>query len=118
MPSQQAIRDRLLQRRSSLLARYRDELERADQELETRDSETVERASEEWDARVLAQLGEGDAAAIASVVAAVRRLDDGTYGACTICEEPISEARLAAVPEAATCIRCARTQELPTAIAR
>jgi DnaK suppressor protein len=117
MSSQQAIRDRLLQRRASLLARYRDELERADEQHGVRDPENAERAAEEWDARVLSQLGETDAAAIASVVDALRRLDGGTYGTCTVCAESISQARLTAVPEAATCIRCARTHDRSAAIA-
>jgi len=38
------------------------------------------------------------------VDAALVRLDDGTYGRCTVGGEPIPEARLAAVPWAATCV--------------
>ena len=115
MSSKQAIEMRLLERRATLLGRYRGELERADEELGTRDSETIERASEEWDARVLSQLGEVDAGAIARVVAALRRLEDGTYGQCVTCGERVSRARLEAVPETATCITCARASTEPRA---
>ncbi len=38
--------------------------------------------------------------------AALRRMDDGVYGACIDCEEDISLKRLAAVPWAARCIPC------------
>jgi DnaK suppressor protein len=38
--------------------------------------------------------------------AALRRMDDGTFGACIDCEEDISLKRLAAVPWAARCIPC------------
>ena len=38
---------------------------------------------------------------------ALTRLDDGTYGECEKCGEPISAARLAAVPAAPFCINCA-----------
>ena len=38
---------------------------------------------------------------------ALARLDDGTYGECEKCGEPISAARLAAVPAAPFCINCA-----------
>jgi DnaK suppressor protein len=38
--------------------------------------------------------------------AALRRLDDGSFGACIDCEEDISLKRLAAVPWAARCIPC------------
>jgi DnaK suppressor protein len=38
--------------------------------------------------------------------AALRRIQEGTYGFCLHCEEAISPARLAALPWAALCLRC------------
>ena len=38
--------------------------------------------------------------------AALDRLNDGAYGTCIECEEPISPARLRAMPEVLTCVRC------------
>jgi RNA polymerase-binding transcription factor DksA len=38
--------------------------------------------------------------------AALDRLRDGEYGTCVECEEPISPARLRALPEVQTCVRC------------
>ncbi len=38
--------------------------------------------------------------------AALDRLNDGVYGTCVECEEPISPARLQALPEVQTCVRC------------
>jgi len=38
--------------------------------------------------------------------AALDRLNDGAYGTCVECEEPISPARLQALPEVQTCVRC------------
>lgn len=38
---------------------------------------------------------------------ALDRLDDGTYGRCTSCGEPIPPARLAALPGVETCVSCA-----------
>ena len=43
----------------------------------------------------------------ALVQAALARLDDGTYGMCTVCGKPIAPERLEAVPWAATCVGCA-----------
>jgi|SRR5215203_4160821 len=37
-----------------------------------------------------------------------RALADGSYGTCRDCGQPISEARLRAVPEAVRCIDCQR----------
>jgi RNA polymerase-binding transcription factor len=44
---------------------------------------------------------------IAEIDAALGRLDDGTYGTCVRCGQPVGEGRLAARPAAATCVRCA-----------
>ncbi len=38
--------------------------------------------------------------------AALDRLNDGEYGVCVDCAEPISPARLHVVPEVQTCVRC------------
>lgn len=43
--------------------------------------------------------------------AALRRVDDGTYGQCESCGEPIDEARLETLPYAALCVRCKARQE-------
>ena len=104
-----SIRRQLLRHRRDLLARYHDECMRAEEELATRDPEDVERATEEWDARVLAKLGDTDLQALAAVVAAIRRIDDGTYGRCDTCGDRIASARLEALPTATKCIGCATT---------
>ena len=38
--------------------------------------------------------------------AALHRLHDGEYGMCVECGAPVSAARLHAMPEAQTCVRC------------
>jgi DnaK suppressor protein len=45
---------------------------------------------------------------IAEIDAAIGRLDEGTYGICVRCGQPVGQERLAARPAAATCVRCAR----------
>jgi DnaK suppressor protein len=44
----------------------------------------------------------------ARVARALAKLDEGTYGVCDGCGEPIAPARLAAAPESVLCIECAR----------
>lgn len=43
--------------------------------------------------------------------AALVRIDDGSYGNCERCGQPISEQRLNAVPYAARCVHCAQAEE-------
>jgi DnaK suppressor protein len=40
------------------------------------------------------------------IQAALRRIEQSTYGVCAACEEPISTKRLEAVPWAKFCVRC------------
>ena len=42
---------------------------------------------------------------------ALKRLDDGSYGFCQQCNQPISMSRLKAVPYASLCIGCQRLKE-------
>jgi RNA polymerase-binding protein DksA len=44
---------------------------------------------------------------VADLELAMRRVDEGTYGVCVRCWEPIAPARLEARPTATTCIDCA-----------
>jgi DnaK suppressor protein len=45
------------------------------------------------------------------VKAALRRVDEGEYGLCVRCEEPIHARRLEFDPTAALCMECARQRE-------
>ena len=42
---------------------------------------------------------------------ALRKIEKGTFGICEECEEPISEKRLLAIPDCASCISCAELAE-------
>jgi DnaK suppressor protein len=47
------------------------------------------------------------------VVAAMRRMDDGSYGECQDCGEPIDERRLFALPATRYCTACQAIHERP-----
>ncbi|MEA2458754.1 MAG: DnaK suppressor protein [Thermoleophilaceae bacterium] len=42
------------------------------------------------------------------IARALEKIDDGTYGVCDSCGNPIAPARLQAAPESVLCIECAR----------
>jgi RNA polymerase-binding transcription factor DksA len=44
--------------------------------------------------------------ALADVASSLSRIDDGTYGLCKYCKEPIEEQRLLARPTSSSCINC------------
>jgi DnaK suppressor protein len=46
-------------------------------------------------------------ASLADVERALEKIDDGTYGLCDTCGEPIGDARLEVRPWSVLCVRCA-----------
>ena len=50
-------------------------------------------------------------AMLVKVTAALKRIDDGDYGLCRDCEEPINPKRLEFDPTAICCIKCASKDE-------
>ena len=98
---------------------YRRRLLALEQELVQRVGEEVDIArdarSEPGDAGDLSQvdelkeeyfaLADTDSANLAQVRAALRRIDDGTYGKCVVDGEPIDEKRLESVPWTPHCLK-------------
>lgn len=63
-------------------------------------------------AQAMAQAsGERRVAQLREIDAALRRIDDGSYGDCQDCQEPIDPRRLEADPTARLCIDCASKSE-------
>jgi len=56
-------------------------------------------------------LAQNEEGLLQAVEEALERIEQGDFGACQECGEPISAARLEAVPYAATCVSCARKLE-------
>ena len=57
------------------------------------------------------ELGNGDRRVLRDVVAALQKIDDGSFGNCERCGEPIADKRLEALPFARYCIDCQRLVE-------
>lgn len=56
---------------------------------------------------VLERLNVEHAAEARLVSTALDRIENGTYGICILCDDPIPIARLKAIPHTATCVDCA-----------
>jgi|TARA_R110002096_G_scaffold44526_11_gene120367 DnaK suppressor protein len=48
---------------------------------------------------------------LSKLTLALRKIDDGSFGTCVECDEPINKKRLEARPETQLCIRCKEDQE-------
>ncbi|MBA2280478.1 MAG: TraR/DksA C4-type zinc finger protein [Acidimicrobiia bacterium] len=74
-------------------------------ELDHGFADTSQVAAEQGEARALSDnLG----ALLNEVERALARLDDGAYGTCEVCQEPISEVRLGAMPATRYCLEHAQ----------
>lgn len=60
----------------------------------------------------LTEIGVGEALEerLLRIDRALAKLDEGTYGVCDTCGEPIAPKRLAAMPESVQCVACAGSQ--------
>ncbi|WP_299692179.1 TraR/DksA family transcriptional regulator [uncultured Tateyamaria sp.] len=84
-------------------------LHEVDHELgEPKPADLNEQAIDIEDDEVLESLGAAAQKEVALLTLALKRISDGTYGICATCGEPISNARLEAVPHAPLCKRCAQ----------
>ncbi len=101
--------------RAELVAKKRelsDRLDRISENLRRRyNTDSKEMAKELEDSEVVDALGNEARAEIAKISAALVRLDNGRYGLCSECAEPIEAERLKVYPYADECIECARYEE-------
>jgi RNA polymerase-binding protein DksA len=98
------------------LATLRDEHQGSlDDEVEeiaaTSDNHLAETATATLGREIDYTLGDNAEQVISSIDAALRRIEDGTYGSCTSCGNEIPGARLEANPWASLCIDCKRKAE-------
>jgi RNA polymerase-binding protein DksA len=75
------------------------------------DNHLADTATETYDRELDYTLEENSEHVLAEIDAALKRIEEGTYGICTNRGEQIAEERLEALPWATLCIDCARDRE-------
>ena len=75
------------------------------------DNHLADTATETYDRELDYTLEENSGHLLGEIDAALKRIEDGTYGTCTNCGERIPEERLEALPWATLCISCQRDLE-------
>ena len=80
-------------------------------EDETLDNHLAETATATLDREIDYSLEENSEHVLRAIDAALQRIEDGTFGICETCGQPISEERLEAIPYATQCIDCRRKGE-------
>jgi RNA polymerase-binding transcription factor len=89
-----------------------------EQATRQRDAIQIEGSADAFDRRLQASAREFavkrleiETAKLREARAALQRIEEGTYGICVECEEPVSTLRLKALPWASLCIRCQETED-------
>lgn len=71
----------------------------------------IDLASSEYAQSMVFRLRDREKFLLKKIDRALLRIDDGTFGVCERCEEPISTKRLEARPVTTLCIRCKEEEE-------
>jgi len=71
----------------------------------------IDLASSEMDQSLVYKLRDRERNLLKKIERALQKIEEGDYGICTNCEEPIGVKRLAARPVAELCIMCKEEQE-------
>jgi RNA polymerase-binding protein DksA len=112
-----AARERLIAERDRVVAEmqtWQDDLSHSLEEStdeDGNDSHLADSASETVEREIEQTLEDNAEHLLASIDAALGRIEQGTYGACERCSGRISEERLDALPYATKCIECKRLEE-------
>ncbi|MBX3604756.1 MAG: TraR/DksA family transcriptional regulator [Piscinibacter sp.] len=116
-PDAAAVRATLQARRDALgreIGAVRDAAEtRGADVLDHKDEASLRERTEVGDAEVAR-----DVAELREVETALRRLEEGRYGLCMDCDEPVDPRRLAAEPFAVRCAACQTRAEQARALRR
>ena len=111
MKEYEEIRNRLIAMQEELnlrLTRITNDVRHSDVPLE---KDFSEQATQNENDEVMDYLGNSARTEIEMIKQAITRIDNGQYGNCQVCDEPISKDRLKALPYSNMCIKCASKAE-------
>jgi len=97
--------------RTAILANARKTMEE-ESNFDTDDlPDEIDQASSEYAQSMVFRLRDREKFLLKKIEKALARIEEGTFGICERCEEPISQKRLEARPVTTLCIRCKEEQE-------
>ena len=100
------LKNLLLQRREEVIQRIQHFVEGDTLKVSSDVGDEVDIADLEMEREKLLRLRERETRYLRKVEYALRKIEEGTYGICENCGEPIGYERLKARPVAIYCIRC------------
>jgi DnaK suppressor protein len=99
-------------KRKGVLERAREMLSVEKMALDTNDlPDEMDLASSEYLQSFEFRLRGREKSLLSKLDLALKKIEDGSFGVCEVCEEPIGKKRLEARPETTLCIKCKEDQE-------
>ncbi len=106
------FQDLLDDKRKAVLERAREMLSIENMSLDTNDlPDEMDLASSEYLQSFEFRLRGREKSLLSKLDLALKKIEDGTFGICEICDDPIGKKRLEARPETTLCIKCKEDQE-------
>ncbi len=107
----QALGERLQNQRAEILNMYKQDLRAGQESADDGTEDIVDRANNAYNRELMFSLSDTERATLLQIENALRRMEEGTYGKCANCGQPINILRLEAVPWARFCIDCQELAE-------
>src|SRR5918996_583529 len=104
------FKDVLLRKRGELMDTSSKPLQWTMENNSGRQGDMADQASGNNEVHIQLKLKQTDAKILQAIDEALHRIEQGTYGVCRDCGEPIAEARLNAIPWTRVCITCKEKQ--------
>lgn len=104
--SYEALRKRLDQQRLEILSLYERDLRVGQRSSDEGAEDLVDRANSAYNREFMLSLSGSERENLLEIENALERIEDGSYGVCTHCNQKIILRRLQAVPWARYCIDC------------
>ncbi len=106
------LRDSLDVKRREMLSLYEHDVHAGQASTDDNADDFADRANNSYNRELMFSLSDNERRMLIRIDEAFKRLDEGSYGSCTFCNEPIGLARLEALPWAQYCIGCQEREEM------
>jgi DnaK suppressor protein len=106
-----ALRQRLLEQRREIRDMYKEDVRAGQESADDGTDDIVDRANNAYNRELMFSLSDTERKTLLQIEDALRRMDQGTYGKCANCGNPINPLRLEAVPWTRFCIDCQELAE-------
>ena len=103
-------KESLLRKRGEILSEGGGKTLQTSMETNTRQGDLADQADGTNEVHIQLKVKQTDAKILQAIEEALWRMDQGTYGICRDCGEPIAPARLNAIPWTRVCITCKEKQ--------